>query len=306
MTGQRPGTGHRGSHVAQSEPWLILGLLTHQASKRTTCGGAKSIRAGTKCCRVHCTCAESSRRLAGDGLHPLLPLFCSGVRGLQGAEFLLAGAEFSLVSVDFTLNLLGNSLSHLLFSHFLEGIHLLGKTLQPVANFCSLEAELGLNFSTNLCFTLANIDQCLVAHDLFTLVQLALELRGDFVLLAVLEGLKSLFHLDLQLEGGFLLEQVEIRFVRQALVAKLCVNLGHDGLPCCGLSGLEFEIEPFGPVLLVGGVLRLKLLAQFGFTLVAITGQSILNLGLSSMTIGGELVFFSMFKFSLNFGLEAS
>ena len=261
LTGQRSGTGHWGSHVAQSEPWLILGLLTHQASERTTCGSAKSIGSGTERRWVHRTCAESSRRLAGDGLHPLLPLFCSGVRGLKGAEFLLSGTEFSFVGVDFTLDLLGNSLSHLLFSHFLEGIHLLGKTLQPVANFCSLEAELGLNFSTNLCFTLANIDQCLVAHDLFTLVQLALELRGDFVFLAVLEGLKSLFHLNFQLEGSFLLEQVEIRFMRQALVAKLCVNLGHDGLPCCGLSGLELEVEPFGPVLLVGGVLCLKLFA---------------------------------------------
>ena len=162
------------------------------------------------------------------------------------------------------------------------------------------------NFSTDLCFTLAHIDERFVAHDFLSLVELALQLRGDFLFLACLEGLKTLFHFDLQFKGGLLLEQVEVRLVREAFVAKLCIHFGHDGLAGCGFPGLEFKVKPFRPILLAGVVLSLELFTQFGFSLVAVAGQSVLDLCFSGVSVGGKFVLFPMLKFGFNLGLEAS
>ena len=119
----------------------------------------------------------------------------------------------------------GNGFSHLFFGHFLEGIHLFSESFQAVANLGALEAELGLNFSSNLCFSLSNVNKRLVAHDLFSLVQLAFELRGDFLFLSGFEITKTLLHLNLKFERGFFLQQVEVGLVGQALIAQLCVHL---------------------------------------------------------------------------------
>ena len=162
--------------------------------------------------------------MTGNGLHPLLSLLGSGVRGLEGTEFLFSSSKFVLVGVDFALNLLRNGFSHLLLGHFFEGIHLLGEALQAVPNFGTLETQLSFDFGPDLSFSLSNIDERLVAHDLFSLVELAFELRGHFFLFAGLEISETFLHFHFKFKCSFFLEQVEVGLVGEALVAKMSVN----------------------------------------------------------------------------------
>ena len=92
----------------------------------------------------------------------------------------------------------------------------------------------------------------------------------------------------------------------ESLVAQLGVHFGHDGLSCSGFPGLEFEVKSFAPVLLVGRVLSLELLPKFRFSLVAVTGQSVLNFSLSGVAVSVVIVLHSVLKFRFNFGLKAS
>ena len=304
LTRQRAGAGHRGSHVAQTETWLFLGLLAHEATKWSASGGAQPVRACTEGCWVHGARSEGSGGLSGDGLHPLLSLFGPRVGGLERTEFLFSCSEFAFVGVDFALNLLRDGFSHLFLRHFLERIHLFGKPLEAVANFGSLEAELCFDFCTDLCFSLANIDERFVAHDLFSLVQLAFELGGDFLFLAGFEITETLFHLNFEFERRLFLQQVKVGLVSQALVAQLCIHFGHDGLTSGCFSGLEFKVEALGPVLLVDGVLRFQLFAELGLSLVAVAGKTVLNLRFSSVSVGTELVLHPVLKFRLNLRLQ--
>ena len=157
-----------------------------------------------------------------------------------------------------------------------------------------------------MCFTLANIDERFVAHDLFSLVQLPFELRGDFLFLSSLEILESLFHLNFELERRLFLQEVQVGFVGQPLVAKMSVDFRHDRLSCGGLTGLEFKVKSFDPILLIGSVLRFQLLAEFGLTLVAIAGKAVLNLGLTSVSVRTKFVLHTVLEFCFNFGLQAS
>ena len=158
-------------------------------------------------------------------MHPLLALLSSGIRGLQRTELLFTSTKFTFVEVDFTLDLLRYGFSHLLLGHFFERIHLIRQSLEAVSDFSSLETKLTFDFGTDLCFSFSDVDEGFVAHDFLALVQLTLKLRSHFLFLATLERLKTLFHFDLEFEGGFLFEQVKVGFVRKALVAKLCVHL---------------------------------------------------------------------------------
>ena len=79
LSSQRTSAGHRCTHVAQAKTWFFLHLLTHQSTKWATGGSAQCIGSCPECGRVHGTSTEGSRRLPGDGLHPLLTLFGSGV-----------------------------------------------------------------------------------------------------------------------------------------------------------------------------------------------------------------------------------
>ena len=69
---------------------------------------------------------------------------------------------------------------------------------------------------------------------------------------------------------------------------------------------MEFKVEALGPILFVSGVLRFELFAKFGFPLVAIAGQTVLNLSLSSVTVRGEFVLFAVFKLGFDLRLQAS
>ena len=79
LSSQRTSAGHRCTHVAQAKTWFFLHLLTHQPTKWATGGSAQRIGSCPECGRVHGTSTEGSRRLPGNGLHPLLTLFGSGV-----------------------------------------------------------------------------------------------------------------------------------------------------------------------------------------------------------------------------------
>ena len=153
-----------------------------------------------------------------------MALFGSSVGGLKGTELLFSRSQFTFVSVNLTLDLLRDGLAHLLLGHVLERIHLFCKALEPVANFSTLEAELRFNLSANLRFSLSNVDEGFVAHDLLALVQLALKLGSDLFFLPRFEGLKALLHLNFQFKSGFFLEEVEVGFMRQALVAQLRID----------------------------------------------------------------------------------
>ena len=239
-------------------------------------------------------------------LHPFLAFLSTCIGGLQGTEFLFTSTKFPFISVNFTLDLLRDGLPHLIFGHFLEGVHFLSQSLEAVPNLCSLETKLRLDLSTNLGLTLSDVDERFVAHDFLTLLQLALQLSGDFLFLSGFEFLEFLFHLDFQFESGFLFEEVQVGFMGQPVVAKLCINLRHDGLASCGFTGLEFKVKPFGPILLVGAVLCLKLFSQFGFPLVPVTGQSVLNFCFPCVAVRTEFVFFAMLKFHLDLRLQAA
>ena len=58
--------------------------------------------------------------------------------------------------------------------------------------------------------------------------------------------------------------------MREALVAQLGINFGHDGFAGCRFTGLEFKVEPFGPILLVYVVLSFELFTQLSLSLVAV------------------------------------
>ena len=119
-------------------------------------------------------------------------------------------------------------------------------------------------------FSLSHVDEGFVSHDLFALVQLTFELRGHLLFLSSLEGLKALLHLNLKFKRSFFFEQIEVGFVRETLVAQLGINFGHDGFAGCCFTGLEFKVEPLGPILLVYAVLSFELFTQLSLSLVAV------------------------------------
>ena len=174
---------------------------------------------------------------------------------------MFTSTKLTFTSVNFALDLLRDSFPHLVLSHFLEGVHFLCQPLEAVPNLCPLESKLCLNFSTNLCLSLSDVDERLVAHDFLSLVQLAFELGGNFLFLSGLEVLKALFHFDFEFEGCLFFQEVKIGLMRQPFVAKLCINFGHDSLPCSRFSRLEFEVKAFGPILLTDAVLGFELLS---------------------------------------------
>ena len=204
------------------------------------------------------------------------------------------------------MDLLGDGFPHLFFSHVLEGIHLFRQALQAVTDFSTLETELCFNFSANLGLTLAHVDERFVAHDFFALVELALQLRGHLGLLSSFESGQPLFHLDFQFEGRFLFEKIKVGIVGQPFIAQLGVQFGHDGLASCGFSGLEFEIQPFGPVFLVGLVCRLKFVSQLRFPFIAVPRETVLNLGLASVTVGLVFDVLAMIQLGLDFVPEGA
>jgi hypothetical protein len=69
---------------------------------------------------------------------------------------------------------------------------------------------------------------------------------------------------------------------------------------------LEFKIETLAPILFVGRVLSFELFPKFGFTLVPVPGEPVLDFGFSSMTVCVEIMLHSVFEFVFYFGLEAS
>ncbi len=89
----------------------------------------------------------------------------------------------------------------------------------------------------------------------------------------------------------------------QALVAQLCIDLGHDRLAGCCFTRLEFQVETFRPILLIHAILEFKFFAQFCFTFVTVTGEAVLDFCFTGVTVGAEFMLHSVFEFNFDFSM---